>query len=105
MQTDAPQDLILTNKERLAGEVKVKGTLGCSDHGGTTWTSGEQTLSSSGICLEIPQDKPLEAREVQESSLIRKDNFLKSSKLVHPEQKECQESRVHGQGAPCKTQT
>jgi len=27
-------DLVLTNKERLAEAVKVRGTLGCSDHEG-----------------------------------------------------------------------
>lgn len=43
----------------------------------------------------IPWDKPLEVREVQESSLIRKDHFLKSLKLVHPEQQEsCAKSPV-----------
>ncbi|GAB0176597.1 hypothetical protein GRJ2_000124900 [Grus japonensis] len=61
-------DLVLTNKERLVGNVKLKGSLGCSDHemvefkilraarkarraSSQPWTSGEQTLASSGICL------------------------------------------------------
>ncbi|GAB0179267.1 hypothetical protein GRJ2_000392000 [Grus japonensis] len=60
-------DLVPTNKEGLVGNVKLKGSLGCSDHemvqfkilrqrGGRTasslpWTSGEQSLASSGICL------------------------------------------------------
>ncbi|RMC06304.1 hypothetical protein DUI87_15735 [Hirundo rustica rustica] len=49
VQTDALLDLTLTNKERLTGEVKIEG---CSDRETTAWTSREQTLSSSGICLE-----------------------------------------------------
>ncbi|GAB0177908.1 hypothetical protein GRJ2_000256100 [Grus japonensis] len=60
-------DLVLTNKEALVGDVRLKGSLGCRDHemvefrilraaGGHAasslpWTSGEQTLGSSGICL------------------------------------------------------
>ncbi|GAB0183586.1 hypothetical protein GRJ2_000823900 [Grus japonensis] len=60
-------DLVLTNKEGLVGNVKLKGSLGCSDHemvefkilraarracsNSLPWTSGEQALASSGICL------------------------------------------------------
>jgi len=32
MRRGAMLDLVLTNKERLVGNVKVKGSLGCSDH-------------------------------------------------------------------------
>ena len=32
MRRGALLDLILTNKEGLVGDVKVKGSLGCSDH-------------------------------------------------------------------------
>lgn len=58
-------DLILTNKEELAGGVKVRSSLSCSDHemvetrilggwskaksGSTTLDVSEQTLVSSGI--------------------------------------------------------
>jgi len=65
---DALLDPVLTNKEGLVGDVKVMGTLGCSDHemakfrnlhGGSraisrikTWTSGKLTLASSGTYLE-----------------------------------------------------
>ncbi|GAB0209576.1 hypothetical protein GRJ2_003423300 [Grus japonensis] len=65
MRRGAMLDLVLTNKEGLVGDVKLKGSLSCSDHwnsgssgqrGGHTasslpWTSGEQTLASSGTCL------------------------------------------------------
>ncbi|GAB0186642.1 hypothetical protein GRJ2_001129500 [Grus japonensis] len=60
-------DVVLTNKEGLVGDVKLKGSLGAvttkwwssrssGQQGGHTanslpWTSGEQTLASSGICL------------------------------------------------------
>jgi len=29
---DTNEDLVLTNKEGLVGDVKLKGSLGCSDH-------------------------------------------------------------------------
>jgi len=32
MKRGAMLDLVLTNKEGLVGNVKLKGTLGCSDH-------------------------------------------------------------------------
>ncbi|GAB0184947.1 highly reducing polyketide synthase PKS6 [Grus japonensis] len=66
MRRGAMLDFVLTNKERLVGNVKLKGSLGCSDHEMVEfknlrtvrrvhiklpWTSGEQTLPSSGICL------------------------------------------------------
>ncbi|GAB0187715.1 nucleoside diphosphate kinase 6 [Grus japonensis] len=71
MRRGAMLDLGLTNKEGLVGNVKLKGSLGCNDHemvqfqikdldqgqqGGHTasslpWTSGKQTLASSGIYL------------------------------------------------------
>ncbi|GAB0177161.1 nucleoside diphosphate kinase 6 [Grus japonensis] len=67
MKRGAVQDLVLTNKDGLVGNMKLQGSLDYSDHevvefkilkqrGGCTasslpWTSGEQTLASSGICL------------------------------------------------------
>ncbi|GAB0188602.1 hypothetical protein GRJ2_001325500 [Grus japonensis] len=68
-------DLVLTSKEGLVGNAKLKGSLGCSDHemvefkiiraaeGHTAsslpWTSGEQTLASSETCLlEYDGTKP-----------------------------------------------
>jgi len=59
-------DLVLTNRGWLVGNVKLKGSLGCSDHemvefktlwaarraSSLSWTSGEQTLASSGTCWE-----------------------------------------------------
>ncbi|GAB0206692.1 hypothetical protein GRJ2_003134800 [Grus japonensis] len=57
MRRDAMLDLVLTNKEGLVGDVKLKGSLGCRDHemvefkilraaSSLPWTSGEQTLAS-----------------------------------------------------------
>jgi len=53
-------DLLLTKKEELVGDVKVKGSPGCSNHevaefailreASKTWTSGEQVLACSQIC-------------------------------------------------------
>ncbi|PKU31929.1 rna-directed dna polymerase from mobile element jockey- hypothetical protein [Limosa lapponica baueri] len=65
MRRGAMLDLLLTNEEGLVGNVKLKGSLGCSDHEMVEfkilravrrarllpWTSGEQTLASSGICF------------------------------------------------------
>ena len=67
MRKGAMLDLVLNNKEGLMNSVKLKGRLGCSDkkwwssrslkhqRGCTTsllfWTSGEQTLNSSGNYL------------------------------------------------------
>ncbi|KAK4825656.1 hypothetical protein QYF61_001479 [Mycteria americana] len=55
-------DLLLTKKEELVGDVKVKGSPGCSNHemaafailreASKTWTSGEQVLACSEICPE-----------------------------------------------------
>ena len=60
-------DLVLTNKEGLVGNVKVKGSLGCSDHGMVEFKIlravrrvrsklamldfCRAALASSGICL------------------------------------------------------
>lgn len=55
-------DLFLAKKEELVGDVKVKGSPGCSNHemaefailreASKTWTSGEQVSACSGICPE-----------------------------------------------------
>lgn len=64
-------NLVLTNKNELAGDVKFEDSLSCSDHemvefldpAGRTqrnnenkqpWTSGELTLASSGTYLRKP---------------------------------------------------
>jgi len=62
MRRGATLAFVLTNKEGLVGNVKLKGSLGCSDHqmvefkflravrgctaSSLRWTSGEQTLAS-----------------------------------------------------------
>lgn len=53
-------DLVLNNKDRLVGNMKLTGRLDCSDHetvelkivsGSLIWILGEQTSNSSGIYL------------------------------------------------------
>ncbi|GAB0183659.1 nucleoside diphosphate kinase 6 [Grus japonensis] len=67
MRRGAMLDLVLTNKEGLVGNVKVKGSLGCSDHEMvefkilravrrvhsklTTLDFRRADFGSSGICL------------------------------------------------------
>jgi len=86
-------DRILTSKEGLVGNVKVKESLGCSDHKMVEfritrrnrakkqdcklrlWLQG----SSSGICLEeFHGNKALEGTGVQESWLIFKEHHLRA---------------------------
>ncbi|GAB0207190.1 hypothetical protein GRJ2_003184600 [Grus japonensis] len=64
-------DLVLTNKEGLVGDVKLKGSLGCSDHEMVEFRilrvarrarSKLTTMASSGICLvEYHGTKPWRA--------------------------------------------
>jgi len=66
MRRHAMLDLVLSHREGLVGNVKLKGNLGCSAYEMvefkilravrrahsklSPWTSGEQTLASSGTC-------------------------------------------------------
>jgi len=75
MRRGAMLDLVLTNKEGLMGNVKLKGSLGCSDHEMVafkilraarrvhskliTLDLRKETLASSGICwVEYHRIKP-----------------------------------------------
>jgi len=86
-------DLVLTNKEGLVGNVKVKGSLGCSDHemmefkipraarrAHTKSTTLDLRRADFGLLRDllgrIPWDKALEGRGAQESWLIFKDHLL-----------------------------
>lgn len=88
-------DLVFTNKEGLLGNMKYKSSLGCCDHKmvefkilmvvrrvhnkSLPWTSGEQTLASSGICLvEVLWNKALMGRGAQQSWLIFKDHLFQA---------------------------
>ncbi|GAB0179239.1 hypothetical protein GRJ2_000389200 [Grus japonensis] len=86
-------DLIFTNKEGLVGDVKLKGSLGCSDHKMVEFTilraarrahSKLTTLdfrrADFGLFRDllgrVPWDKALEGREAQDSWLIFKGYLL-----------------------------
>jgi len=88
-------DLVLTNKEGLVGKVKVKGSLGCSDHEMVEFKilraarkacSKLATLdfrrADFGLLRDLlhrtPWDKALEGRGAQESWLVFKDHLLQA---------------------------
>jgi len=88
-------DLVLTNKEGLVGNVKVKGSLGCSDHGMVEFkilravrrvrsklTTRDFRRADFGLLRDllgrIPWDKALEGRRAQESSSVFKDLLLQA---------------------------
>jgi len=80
-------DLVLTNKEGLVGNMKLKGSLGCSDHEMVEFKilTAARRLHSKLSTLDfrtadfghfglfrdllsgVPWDKPLEGRTAQES--------------------------------------
>jgi len=87
-------DVLLTSKEGLVGKVKLKGSLGCSDHETVEFrilraarrvhsklTSLDFRRRDFGLFRDllgrVPLDKALEARGAQESWLIFKDHLLK----------------------------
>ena len=88
-------DLVLTNKEGLVGNVKLKGNLGCSDHAMVEFKilraarkvhSKLATLdfrrANFGLFRDllgrVPWDKALEGRGAQENWLIFKDHRLQA---------------------------
>jgi len=88
-------DLVITNKEGLVGNVKVKGSLGCSDHEmvqfkilrAVRWVrSNLATLdfrrADSGLLRDllgrIPWDKVPEGRGDQERWSVLKDHLLQA---------------------------
>ncbi|GAB0204737.1 hypothetical protein GRJ2_002939300 [Grus japonensis] len=92
MRRGAMLDLVLTNKEGLVGNVKLKSSLGCSEHEMVefkilraarranskliTLDSGKQTGLFRDLPGRIPWDKALEGRGAQESWLVFKDHLL-----------------------------
>lgn len=52
-------DLILTNQERPVGNVKVKGSPGCSDHemGEAQYPEGCEEDAQQAHCLEIQESR------------------------------------------------
>ncbi|GAB0177387.1 hypothetical protein GRJ2_000203900 [Grus japonensis] len=94
-------DLVLTKKEGLVGDVKLKGSLGCSDHEMVEFKilravkrthSKLSTLdfrrANFGLFRDllrrVPWDKVLEGRGAQESWLLFKDLFLQDQKRCIP---------------------
>ncbi|GAB0203516.1 hypothetical protein GRJ2_002817200 [Grus japonensis] len=93
MRRGAMLDLVLTNKERLVGNVKLKGSLGCSDHEMVEFkilravrrTHGKLTTldfrrADFGLFRDLlgrmPWDKALEGRVAQDSWLVFEDHLL-----------------------------
>ncbi|PKU29906.1 rna-directed dna polymerase from mobile element jockey- hypothetical protein [Limosa lapponica baueri] len=104
MRRGALLDLVLTNKEGLVGDVKVGGSLGCSDHEVVEFRilCGRSRAKSSIPTLDfrrtnfgffkdllqvIPWDQALEGRGVQGSWLIFKHRFLQAQDLYTPRSK------------------
>jgi len=94
-------DLVLTNKEGLVGNVKVKGSLGCSDHEMVELkilraarrvhrklATLDFRRADFGLLREllgrIPQDEALEGRMAQESWLVFKDHLLQAQQRCIP---------------------
>ncbi|PKU32701.1 hypothetical protein llap_16995 [Limosa lapponica baueri] len=104
MSGGAILDLVLTNKEGLVGNVKLKGSLGCSDREMVEFKilpllravrraqSKLATLdfrrADFGLFRDllgrVPWDKALEGRGAQESWLIFKDHLLQAQERCIP---------------------
>ncbi|GAB0181417.1 hypothetical protein GRJ2_000607000 [Grus japonensis] len=94
-------DLVLTNKEGLVGNVKLKVSLGCSDHemvefkilraarrAHTKLTTLDFRRADFGLFRDllgrIPWDKALEGRGAQDSWLVFKGHFLQAQERCIP---------------------
>ncbi|GAB0209530.1 mitochondrial enolase superfamily member 1 [Grus japonensis] len=94
-------DLVLTNKEGLVGDVKLKGSLGCSDHemvefsilraarrAHSKLTTLDLRRADFGLLRDllgrIPWDKALEGRGAQDSWLVFKGHLLQAQERCIP---------------------
>ncbi|GAB0193175.1 hypothetical protein GRJ2_001782800 [Grus japonensis] len=94
-------DLVLTNKEGLVGNVKLKGSLGCSDHEIVEFkilraarrvcsklTTLDFRRADFGLFRDllgtVPWDKALEERGAQESWLVFKGHLLQAQERCIP---------------------
>ncbi|GAB0204649.1 mitochondrial enolase superfamily member 1 [Grus japonensis] len=94
-------DLIRTNKEGLVGDIKLKGSLGCSDHemvefrilravrrAHSKLTTLDFRRADFGLFRDllgrIPWDKALEGRGAQDSWLIFKGHLLQAQERCIP---------------------
>ncbi|PKU33078.1 glycerol kinase [Limosa lapponica baueri] len=101
MRRGAMLDLVLSNKEGLVGNVKIRGSLGCSDHemmefktlkaarrAHSKLTTLNFRRADFGLFRDllgrVPWDKALEGRGAQESWLIFKDHLLKAQEQCIP---------------------
>ncbi|GAB0206541.1 mitochondrial enolase superfamily member 1 [Grus japonensis] len=101
MRRGALLDLILTNKEGLVGDVKLKGSLGCSDHKMVDFRilraarRARSKLTALGfrradfglfrdLLGRIPWDKALEGRGAQDSWLIFRGHLLQAQERCIP---------------------
>ncbi|GAB0203811.1 hypothetical protein GRJ2_002846700 [Grus japonensis] len=101
MRRGAMLDLVLTNKEGLVGDVKLKGSLGCSDHEMVEFrilraarracsklTTLDFRRAGFGLFRDllgrIPWDKALEGRGAQDSWLIFKGHLLQAQEGCIP---------------------
>ncbi|GAB0181438.1 hypothetical protein GRJ2_000609100 [Grus japonensis] len=93
--------LVLTNKDGLVGNVKLKGSLGCSDHEMVEFkilravrrvhsklTTLDLRRADFGLFRDllgrVPWDKALEGRGAQESWLVFKDHLLQAQEQCIP---------------------
>ncbi|GAB0181834.1 mitochondrial enolase superfamily member 1 [Grus japonensis] len=101
MRRGAMLDIVLTNKEGMVGAVKLKGSLGCSDHEMvefeilraarrvhsklTTLDFGRADFGLFRDLLgRVPWDKALEGRGAQDSWLIFKGHLLQAQERCIP---------------------
>ncbi|GAB0208424.1 mitochondrial enolase superfamily member 1 [Grus japonensis] len=106
---DAMLDLILTNKEGLVGDVKLKGSLGCNDHemvefrilraarrAHSKLTALDFRRADFGLFRDllgrIPWDKALEGRGAQDSWLIFKGHLLQVQERCIPAKRKSSKS-------------
>ncbi|GAB0208014.1 hypothetical protein GRJ2_003267100 [Grus japonensis] len=102
-------DLVLTNKEGLVGDVKLKGSLGCSDHEMVEFRilrAARRALSKlptldfrradfglfRDLLGRVPWDKAPEGRGAQDSWLIFKGHLLQAQEPCIPTKKKSSKS-------------
>ncbi|GAB0204837.1 hypothetical protein GRJ2_002949300 [Grus japonensis] len=101
MRTGAMLDLVLTNKEGLVGNMKLKGSLGCNDHEMVEFKilRAVGRVHSKLAALDfrradfgffrdllgrVPWDKVLEGRGARDSWLIFRDHLLQAQEQCIP---------------------
>lgn len=108
-------NLVVSNKDWLVGNVKFKGSLGCSDHelvAFRMFRAARRTHSKlitldirrtdfvlfGDLLCRVPWEKDLKGRGVQESWLIFKDHLLQAQERCIPAQRKSGKKarRPHG---------